>query len=95
MHCNVFHSQAGVSTDYDTLTSFTATPGFVDAAAGNYRLRPDAWAIDRCPANGDFLPIDHAFSLRPVDSPLGDIAGPFDVGAHEWAPMLFADGFES
>lgn len=95
MHCNVFHSQAGVSSDYDTLTSFTATPGFVDAAAGNYRLRPDAWAIDRCPANGDFLPIDHAFSVRPVDSPLGDIAGPFDVGAHEWTPMLFADGFES
>lgn len=94
MHCNIFHSSTDFSSSEDALTAIIATPGFVNAGAGNYRLHSDAWAIDRCPANSSFFPVDHDYFPRPVDSPLIDIHGPFDVGAYEWNPLLFADGFE-
>lgn len=94
MRCNIFHSPVGV-TDRDPLTSIYAVPGFIDAAGGNYRLRADAWAIDQCPhPEGFVLDRDHDLNPRPVNSPLGDIHGPYDVGAYEWNPILFQDGFE-
>ena len=93
MHCNVFHSATNVG-HHDAMTSITVLPGFVNAADGNYRLRPNAWAIDRCPEQTGFLNYDHELSPRPYDSPLFDVGGPFDVGAYEWNPILFQDGFE-
>lgn len=93
MHCNVFHSETNVA-HRDGITSINANPGFVNAAAGNYRLHSAAWAIDWCPENTGFLPFDHEFSPRPVNSPLPDVSGPYDVGAYEWNANLFQDGFE-
>lgn len=93
MHCNVFHSQVNVG-HYDELTSFSTAPGFVNAAAGNYRLHPGGHSVDRCPEHTSYPYYDHELSPRPYDAPIGNIAGPFDVGAYEWNPILFHDGFE-
>ncbi len=94
MHCNMFHVITGVN-DRDPLTKINNDPGFIDAASGNYHLSPDAWAIDLCPSlKVTTFDIDHDLHLRPVNSPLPDIHGPFDVGAYEWNPSLFQDGFE-
>ncbi|MCX7556026.1 hypothetical protein OS187_04185 [Xanthomonadaceae bacterium JHOS43] len=91
--CNVLHVQTNVS-DHDEQTSFTTAPGFINAASGNYRLLVDAWAIDRCPSASGFRLFDHNINPRPVDSPHGNVAGPYDVGAYEWNSTLFEDGFE-
>lgn len=93
MHCNMFHTATNLS-HHDLLTQISTTPGFVDAAGGNYLLRPTAWAIDQCPEQADYLSFDHDLNPRPVDSPLNDIGGPYDMGAYEWNPTLFQDGFE-
>lgn len=92
MGCNVFH-RTTVGYDYDEMSTVFTNPGFIDAAGGNYRLLPNAWAIDRCPDDLGFLHYDHDLNPRPVDSPLPDIHGPYDVGAYEWNQILFQDGF--
>ncbi len=93
MHCNMFHSLVNVG-HRDALTIQHILPGFVNAAAGNYRLQDNSPAIDRCPEESGYPEYDHELSPRPWDSPVIDIGGPFDMGAYEWNPALFRDGFE-
>jgi hypothetical protein len=76
------------------------SPGFslfVNPPAGDYHLRPDSQAIDRCDASvvaPQYADIDG--DSRGYDHPLFNIIGPYDLGADETGePPLFADGFES
>jgi hypothetical protein len=70
---------------------------FVNPPAGDYHLRPDSQAIDRCDASvvaPQYADIDG--DSRGYDHPLFNIIGPYDLGADETGePPLFADGFES
>jgi len=71
-------------------------PGFVNAGAGDYRLLAQANAVDVCaPVGGDLPFIDISGNPRPVDLPLSNIDGPWDVGAYETQifDRIFADGF--
>ncbi|HKE46898.1 MAG TPA: hypothetical protein VKB52_02450, partial [Rhodanobacteraceae bacterium] len=73
-------------------------PGFVDAAAGNYRLRGDSGSIDQCtllvraPDGGH--DVDPDGNARPVDLAVPDVDGPYDRGAFELPDRIFADDFE-
>ncbi|MEJ5309857.1 MAG: right-handed parallel beta-helix repeat-containing protein [Anaerolineae bacterium] len=66
--------------DFDQHSLFGVDPGFVNPAAGNYRLRTDSPAIDRGLVRYDFN-YDFARTLRP------QLAG-WDIGAYEAVPEL-------
>jgi hypothetical protein len=73
-------------------------PGFVDAAGDDYALNDTSQARDACAADPDGgTTVDIGQQSRPVDLPLPDIAGPWDIGAYEMrsgTSELFRDGFE-
>jgi predicted outer membrane repeat protein len=92
--CSMFHEIASAGA-VDPLTVAFPTPGFVDAAGGNFRLRPTAEATDRCPAGAASDPDDFEGDVRPLDGPLGDLAGRYDVGFDEYNELFFAEGFET
>ena len=64
-------------------------PGFVDAAAGNYRLAVHSPAVDAAVTVPGLPPLDHDLDGRP--RPAGSAA---DIGAFERDETLFADGFD-
>jgi len=92
--CSMLHEIASAGT-VDPLTVAFPIPGFVDGPGGNYRLRPTAEATDRCPAAIDSDPVDFERDPRPLDAPLPDLAGRYDVGFDEYNQRFFADGFET
>lgn len=94
--CNLLHEQASVIGEIDP-ASATLTgkiPGFIDAANHDYHLQRSGWAVDACAASGFFSAHDLDLNPRPIDAPISNLAGPFDVGAYEWTYDLFRDGFE-
>jgi hypothetical protein len=91
--CSMLHEIASAGA-VDAHTIAYPTPGFVDAAGGDYHLRPDAEATDRCARAGDTEAIDFESDARPFDGPLSDLAGRYDVGFDEFGDRIFADGFE-
>lgn len=92
--CSMFHEIAS-AVSVDPLSFAFSTPGFADAANGNYRLRPTAEATDLCPAGTTSDPDDFEFDLRPVDAPLPNVGGPYDVGFDEYGERILSDGFET
>ena len=77
-------------------TMVGADPRFLNAAAGNLRLRLDSPAIDSCNEEV-YAPVylDLDLEQRGFDfTSIPNILGPYDRGADEIRP-LFADGFES
>ncbi len=92
--CSMLHEIASAGS-VDPLTVAFPIPGFLDASGGNYRLRPTAEATDRCPAAFDSDPIDFERDPRPLDAPLPDLAGRYDVGFDEYNERFFVDGFET
>ena len=94
--CNLLHEQASVAANIDAAsTSLTGkNPGFVDAAGGDFHLLSIGWAVDACAASAFFNAHDHDLGARPIDAPVTNLAGPFDVGAFEWSYDLFRNGFE-
>lgn len=64
-------------------------PGFVDAAAGNYRLSAHSPAVDAAVTVPGLSPPEQDLDGRP--RPVGAAA---DIGAFERDDVLFADGFE-
>ncbi|RFF31740.1 hypothetical protein [Wenzhouxiangella sediminis] len=95
VECGFIHEAASVNEDVATAVS--TTPGFIDPGAGDYRLdiADLAGAVDRCPANPIYAPLDLLGEERPYDTPLPDVAGPFDPGAFEGNDRLFRDAFDA
>lgn len=92
--CSMLHEIASAGS-VDPHTFAFSMPGFVDAAAGDYRLRPTSEATDRCPANAGNAPFDFEGDPRPLDGPLPNFPGPYDIGFDEYSDRIFADGFEN
>ena len=91
--CNFVHESASIAP-LDATSVQSTSPGFVNAGSGNYHLTSTASPTDRCAANAIYSSLDYDRQQRPVNAPLPDTAGPFDMGADEWSASLFADGFE-
>jgi hypothetical protein len=70
--------------EYDQHSLFGIDPQFVDAAAGDYRLKMDSPAIDRGAAQAEFN-YDKAGVFRPQ-------LGGWDIGAYEAQPELVLSG---
>jgi len=70
--------------EFDQHSLFGVDPGFVNPAAGDYRLRIDSPAIDRGVTRYEFN-YDHAFTLRPQ-------MAAWDIGAYEATPQLVLRG---
>ena len=62
-----------------------ADPRFVNAAAGDYRLRPDSPCIDAGTNLTELLTTDFLGVARPLDGN-GDGLARFDMGAYEYHP---------
>jgi PKD repeat protein len=65
-----------------------ADPRFMDAAAGDFRLRPDSPCIDAGTNLTEFLSTDILGVPRPLDGN-GDGVARFDMGAYEFNPYRF------
>lgn len=77
--------------------AMVGTPGFIDAANGDYRLNGTSLAADNCDAVASQEPgVDISGNPRLADLPLPDIFGPWDLGAYETpvGDAVFASGFE-
>lgn len=79
------------------------TPDFVNAAGGDYHLRPDSQGVDYAPADSN-ISIDLDDRPRDVDlDSVPNIYGPRDLGAYERqnaffecgaSDSIFCDGFD-
>ena len=69
-------------------------PGFVDAAAGDYRLLASSANIDACADPFSVTTVDLLGRLRPADLGEDNGDGDFDRGAYELPDLIFADGFD-
>ncbi|HKP67309.1 MAG TPA: hypothetical protein VJX31_11830, partial [Casimicrobiaceae bacterium] len=69
-------------------------PGFVDAAANDYRIRSSSPNIDACADSFSVPTVDLLGRLRPADLGEDNGAGDFDRGAYELPDLIFADGFD-
>jgi hypothetical protein len=74
--------------------NITNEPAFVDAAAGNYRLRPDSPCIDAGTNLSAIVSNDLDGRPRPVDGN-GDGLAAFDIGAFEYRALLVWQGSPS
>ena len=82
---NAHETESIVAVDHD--------PGFVDAAAGDYRLLASSANIDACADPFSATTIDLLGRLRPTDLGEDHGDGDFDRGAYELPDLIFADGF--
>ena len=78
----------------ESIIAVDHAPGFVDEAAGDYRILASSANIDACADPFGVPTVDLLGRLRPAD--LGGVAGTgiFDRGAYELPDLIFADGFE-
>jgi hypothetical protein len=69
--------------------------GFVDAEAGNFRLRHNSQNLDRCAVDGTEPATDLGGRPRVVDDPnAANAGGIVDRGAYEGPEAVFSDSFE-
>ncbi|MGJ8663243.1 MAG: hypothetical protein ACSHWU_06315 [Marinicella sp.] len=96
-HCNVYHEGESVPILIGEPSIVTTDPGFVDHESGDYHLRPDSIAIDRCDDGGfEFIYPDRDQDVRPFDiSETENGVGQFDAGADEYNDLIYQNGFES
>lgn len=92
------HADESSSLSFHGGAASTASPGFVDRGAGNYRLTATGNAVDACIAQAALEPAtDLVGTRRPQELPIVNIDGPWDAGAYETplAPdAIFNSGFE-
>jgi hypothetical protein len=70
---------------------------FANPAANDFRLKRGSEARDYCD-NFHYTPVDDDIDNHPhghEDTGVVNFIGPYDLGADEWQPDIFADGFES
>jgi hypothetical protein len=81
---------SGPDSGYDTFMNYccTADPRFVNAAAGDFRLRPDSPCIDAGTNLAGLVSTDILGLPRPMDGN-GDGLARFDIGAYEFNPYRF------
>ncbi len=98
--CSIFHE--GGSIGIMDPSVIDGDPGFVSPNEGNYHIRYDSIAVDRCTGlgvtRGDIvLPItDSDGDLRGIDIPnVSNGSGTYDVGADEYNDLIFKDNFEN
>ncbi len=94
--CNIYHEGDSVVIIPGDTSVVTDNPGFVDAANGDYHLRPDSVAIDRCVLGLiDTVYPDQDLDERPIDIHNVDNGfGNYDAGADEFPDIIFINGFE-
>ncbi len=89
-HNNIVYGNGPASNINPPAGNLTGVdPGFVDPAAGNYRLAAHSPARDTAVAIPDLPAIDHDIEFNP--RPFGPAS---DIGAFELGDVLFADGFQ-
>lgn len=77
-----------------SVPALTHAPGFVDAAAGNYRLHASSANIDACADPFLGVPVVDILGVaRPADLGPDAGAGDFDRGAYELGDLIFAHDF--
>ena len=98
--CNVMHEAASLGTSGDISdNTITASPGFIDGMAQDYRLSAGSVAIDKCDEydTTQFTQVDFEGDATGVDDPYKlDVLGTYDAGADEsyqW-DIIFQDAFE-
>lgn len=85
--CLNAHEQASVD-------ALVHDPGFVDVAAGDYRLQAGSPNIDACTDPFAGPTVDLLGRERPTDLAPDHGEGDFDRGAYELGDRIFADGFD-
>ncbi len=78
----------------ESIVAVDHAPGFVDEAAGDYRLLASSANIDACADPFGVPTVDILGRLRPADLGGDQGTGIFDRGAYELPDLIFADGFE-
>lgn len=96
--CVITREQGSFPAGGTFLTTVTdPTTLFMNSAAHDYRLKRNSVAQDYCD-NGFYNPTDGDIEnqARGYDDPTeANLIGPYDLGADEWRPDLFLDGFET
>lgn len=95
--CTLFHEGATVGPiNPFNLSEVTEDPGFIDPLGGNYHLRLDSVAIDRCALAGIdpdiIIQTDLDGDVRPMNEMVPGTG--YDAGADESIDLIFKHGFE-
>ncbi len=93
--CSIFHEGESIGPisimDQSVIDD---DPGFVSPAEGNYHIRYDSIAVDRCSFSGLNIR-DSDGDTRGIDIPnVSNGTGTYDVGADEYNDLIFANNFE-
>ena len=98
--CSIFHENDSIGfVSAIGGSTVSQNPGFISEETGNYHLRYDSIAIDRCSDGGlTNLAKDIDLDIRGLDFPgvNNGFQGNYDAGADEVKvnDLIFADGFE-
>jgi predicted outer membrane repeat protein len=96
--CNVFHDSNGFGFIWEGSESvFTTDPGFVDPENGDYHIKFDSVAVDKCNVENlqQTIRLDRDGDSRLIDLPdVSNGTGPQDAGADEYNDVIFRNGFE-
>ncbi len=96
--CVITREQASFPAGGTLLTTVTdPTFLFQSAVPFDYRLKRGSIAADYCDTFS-YTPVDDDIDNQPRgwdDPTVAGVIGPYDLGADEWRPEIFLDGFES
>lgn len=96
--CSIFHesNSIGPINAFDN-SVVDPNPGFVNPVEGNFHIRYDSIAIDKCSLAGidGFISADYDNDTRGIDFPnIINDWGTYDAGADEYNDVIFNSGFD-